>query len=130
MTTLQIKPAQASDYPAMVTLMARLNQQPETQCIHSGEGADRIHKQILAYEAINEIRLVLARQDEQVLGVFGCEYDEGLGRGWLWGPFDPTQRGEAFVAKMFAELLKILPPNVVQLDSFLHIANNIKVIVG
>ena len=123
MTTPQIKPAQPDDFRAIAKLIDQLNKYPQTQCLHSGEGADSIYKQIIEYAGRNEIRFVLAEEDNQLIGVFGSEFDQQLGRGWLWGPFNPARKGPSFMAEMLAELLKIIPTAITQIDSFLNQAN-------
>ncbi len=123
MSNFQIKPAHRHNFQAIAQFIAQTNQHPESQCIHSGEGADSIYKQMLEYDDINEICFVIAYQDEQLIGAFGSEYDESLGRSWLWGPFDPENRGPDFIESMFGELLKVLPPSIKQLDTFLNQAN-------
>ena len=123
MDTVSIRQAKKDDYPALADLIAQLNQNPATQCIHSGEGAEAIHKQILAYEADDEIQLVLAEDGGQFIASIGCEYDQSLGRGWLWGPFNHQGQGPTVLDILLTKLEQILPPSITRLDAFLNQTN-------
>jgi ribosomal protein S18 acetylase RimI-like enzyme len=117
---LQIRQAARAEFAAIASLMARFNEHPATQCIHSGEGAESICKQMEIWDDAGEFRLVGAWQAGQLVGAFGCEFDEALGRGWLWGPFAGD---EETADLLFTHLLKSLPPTINQLHSYLHIEN-------
>lgn len=118
---VQIRQATREEFGLIARLMARYNENPATQCIHSGEGAESIRKQMEIWDDGAEFRLVGAWQQAELVGAFGAEFDETLGRAWLWGPF---AEDEATADALFAHLLASLPPTINQiLHSYLHIEN-------
>jgi GNAT superfamily N-acetyltransferase len=125
MHTPYIRLARRDDFPDIAALIDGQNKTPETQCLISGEGYESIHRQMVAYDDISEICFAVAVGDDdgRLVGAFGSEFDEELGRGWLWGPFVLAGHLEPLASALFEELLEILPPTVRQLDSFLHVAN-------
>lgn len=125
MHTTHIRPARRDDFPHIAALIDDRNKTPETQCLISGEGQESIHRQMVAYADVSEICFAVAVDDDdgRLVGAFGSEFDEELGRGWLWGPFVLAEHLEPLASALFEELLQILPPTVRQLDSFLHVAN-------
>jgi ribosomal protein S18 acetylase RimI-like enzyme len=75
------------------------------------------------WEEASEICFAMALQDGNLVGAFGSEFDEALGRGWLWGPFAPTEDWAEVASALSDRLLEILPPSIRRLDGFLHVAN-------
>ena len=117
---LQIRQATRAEFAAIAKLMAGFNENPATHCIHSGEGAESICKQMEIWNDAGEFRLVGAWQAGQLVAALGAEFDEALVRAWLWGPF----AGDGETADLlFTHLLKSLPPTINQLHSYLHIEN-------
>jgi ribosomal protein S18 acetylase RimI-like enzyme len=118
----RIRLAQAADYEAIAALIAQQNNRPQTQCIHSGEGAINIYQQILDYEAANEIRLSLAETESGLQAVLGAEYDANLSRAWFWGPFALHPEDSLHWAALLRHLNQHLPP-LKQNDAFVNEAN-------
>jgi GNAT superfamily N-acetyltransferase len=125
MHTIHIRPARRDDFPHIAALIGDRNKTPEAQCLISGEGCESIHRQMVAYADVSEICFAVAigDEDDHLVGAFGSEFDEELGRGWLWGPFVLAEHLEPLASALFEALLEILPPTIRQLDSFLHVAN-------
>jgi ribosomal protein S18 acetylase RimI-like enzyme len=72
---------------------------------------------------VSEICFAIALQDGQLVGVFGAEFDEELGRAWLWGPFVLTANWDELAAALWTQLLASLPSTIRRLDFFLNNAN-------
>lgn len=125
MHTTHIRPARRDDFPHIAALIDDRNKTPETQCLISGEGYESIHRQMVAYADVAEICFAIAvgGGNDRLAGAFGSEFDEKLGRGWLWGPFVQAEHLEPLASALFEALLEILPPTIRRLDSFLHVAN-------
>jgi ribosomal protein S18 acetylase RimI-like enzyme len=123
MRTIQIRHALREDFPRIAGLIAAQNRTPETQCIHSGEGYESILRVMSNGAEDSEICFAIALQDGNLVGAFGSEFDETLGRGWLWGPFALTEDWEEVASALLDRLLEILPPSIRRLDSFLHVTN-------
>jgi ribosomal protein S18 acetylase RimI-like enzyme len=123
MHTIETKRALREDLPRIADLIADQNRAPETQCTHSGEGRDSILQVMSKWEEASEICFAIALQNDDLAGAFGCEFDETLGRGWLWGPFALTEDWAGVASALIDELLEILPPSIRRLDGFLHVAN-------
>ena len=123
MNAIEIREAQREHFPGIARLIAAQNATPESQCIHSGEGYEGILKTIQKWDDAAEIAFAIAIQDGQLVGLLGSEFDQDLGRGWLWGPFALTQNWEELAAALLEKLLAILPPSIRRLDFFVNIAN-------
>jgi ribosomal protein S18 acetylase RimI-like enzyme len=121
--TTKTKRALREDFPRIADLIAEQNRAPETQCAHSGEGRDSILQVMSKWEEASEICFAIAVQNGNLVGTFGCEFDETMGRGWLWGPFALTEDWAEVTSALFDRLLEILPAPIRRLDSFLHVAN-------
>ncbi len=120
------KQAQRDDFEPISKLIAVQNQNPETHCIHSDTGDEKnILAEIIRLDADSQICFVTVKQNEQLIGALGCEYDEGLGRGWLRGPFlaGNPENWESIALTLLNELRQTLPPVIHILDSFLNIDN-------
>lgn len=123
MKAIEIGHAQREHFPGIARLIAEQNRMPECQCIHSGEGYEGILKTMYKWDDVAEIAFATAIQDGLLVGVLGSEFDQDLGRGWLWGPFALSQNWEDLAAALLEKLLVILPPAIRRLDFFLNIAN-------
>lgn len=127
MKPMDVRQAHNEDFEVISKLIADQNRNPKTHCIQSdtGDGYQNIQNEILRLEADSEICFVAAYQDGQLIGTFGCELDEELGRGWVRGPFvvENTEPWNAAASALFQTLLALLPPAIHRLDSFLNIKN-------
>ncbi|MEM7111068.1 MAG: GNAT family N-acetyltransferase [Chloroflexota bacterium] len=117
---MEIRRVEKKEFPQVAQLIAAYNAKPETQCIHSGEGVEAILKQIEIWDEGDEILFVAGWQDGELVAVFGSEYDVADGKSWLWGPF---VQDEETAVSLFNHLLTHLPPEITQLTSYLHEAN-------
>ncbi len=123
MNPISINKAQRKDFWDISGLIADLNQKPESQCIISGQGREAIYKQIIEWDDASEICFAFAGSGNSISGVFGCEYDESLERGWTWGPFVLADDWSGLTESLYLKLLDILPAGIKRLDCFLNIAN-------
>lgn len=73
---IDIRKADRADFPGIARLIARQNKTPELQCIHSGEGYESILQTMIKWADASEICFAMALQDSQLVGAFGCEFDE------------------------------------------------------
>ena len=123
MSTTEIRRADRDDFAAIARLIAEQNETPESQCIGSGEGYDSILQTMVKWDQVSEISFAIAVRDGHLMGVLGSEFDEDLGRGWLWGPLVVAQDWTGLASTLLEKLLAILPPTIRRLDFFLNIAN-------
>jgi ribosomal protein S18 acetylase RimI-like enzyme len=121
--SIEIREAGRANFPAIARLISRQNQAPDLQCIHSGEGYASILQTMIKWAEASEFCFAIALQDSQLVGALGCEFDESLGRGWLWGPFVLTANWNELAVNLWHELLAILPPAIRRLDFFVNEAN-------
>lgn len=121
--SIEIRKAGRADFPAIARLIANQNETPDLQCIHSGEGYESILQTMIKWAEASEFCFAIALQDGRLVGTLGCEFDESLGRAWLWGPFVLAANWDELAAALWRELLAILPPTIRRLDFFLNNAN-------
>ena len=117
--------AQAGDYPQIACLIALQNQDPEKHCLQSASSEDPrlILAEIVALNDQDELIYVIAEVSGQITGCLGCDFERRSGRGWMRGPFMAIPRWEHIPAALLGELLRLLPPQIRRLDSFLNEKN-------
>jgi ribosomal protein S18 acetylase RimI-like enzyme len=122
-TSLQL--AARDEYGELAPWLVHMSQVPEQHCLHtwSGQSAQALQGQLLAYWDDAELCYVTARRDGVLVGAMGSEYDEGLGRAWLHGPHVATEDWEPLARKLLTRLLAELPPSTGQLDAYLNVEN-------
>jgi ribosomal protein S18 acetylase RimI-like enzyme len=122
-----IHQAQPGDFPAIAGIIAAQNQITESHCIQSASSEDPqiIQREMETLLAQDELLFVVAEIDGQITGCLGCEFERGIGRGWMRGPFLTTPHWDRIPAAMLHELLSILPPEIRRLDSFLNEKNEL-----
>jgi ribosomal protein S18 acetylase RimI-like enzyme len=123
MEPIEIRRAGHEDFPAAARLIAEQNTRPESQCIHSGEGAESILQTMVKWDDVSEIYLALAVRNGRPVGLIGAEFDEELERGWLWGPFALLDGWDELASALLDRLLSMLPAAIRRLDFFVHEAN-------
>lgn len=126
--SIQMRQATGEDFGEIAALVAGLNANPATQCVHSGDDAEAIQKQMEIWHTAGELAYVVAEGDSQLherrfLTVFGGEYDEEMGRCWLWGPHSTLADWEAIAAELFAKLQQVLPETITIYDCYLNEEN-------
>jgi RimJ/RimL family protein N-acetyltransferase len=117
--------ASKGEFPQIADLFFEQNRVPERQCLHSsvGDRAEDILQIMMKWEEISEIIFIVAPKGESVVGVLGSEFDEELGRGWLWGPSTLEQDWQLVSIRLYQALLAALPASIRQLGAFLNILN-------
>jgi ribosomal protein S18 acetylase RimI-like enzyme len=123
--TDEIRAAKTSDFPAIAQIISTANQNAETQCIQSSaiNDAHVIQNEMQELFDQDELRFVVAEVDGKIIGCLGCEFERGIGRGWMRGPFLTGPGWERIPAVMLHELQAILPVEIRRLDSFLNEQN-------
>ena len=94
---ISTRAATAVDLDAMAELIARLNRDPESRCLHAGEEAREIRQALLQlsppFASTFTLAIALgekgdvALHDGRLLGVSGVDVDLAASRAWLWGPW-------------------------------------------
>jgi GNAT superfamily N-acetyltransferase len=120
-----IRLAGEADFPDLARLIVGENLDPRTQSIHSGLGqdVDGLLQVIMNWATIDEIVFVIGQEGENILAGLGSEYDQELGRGWLWGPFALVEDRVALAQRLYQALCTALPNSIHQLDAFLNLEN-------
>jgi ribosomal protein S18 acetylase RimI-like enzyme len=130
--SVKIREATGNDFEAIAVLAAKLNAEPVTQCIHSGEETEAIHRQMQIWHDSGELAYVVAEAEndaqdqlstDRFIATIGGEFDEEMGRCWLWGPHSTQDNWEATAAQMFANLREVLPGTITIYDCYLNEQN-------
>ena len=106
-----------ADFGDVARLIERQNSNPETQCLHSGEHADEIEE---VFRKLPSLHFVTMRREGMLVGVLGCEVEDG--RGYLQGPFVV----DSIFAPLANELwlaLQAQMPMITRWDAFLNVRN-------
>lgn len=123
MNTVEIRNAQPADFVRIARLIAQQNAAPESQCLISGDSYDGILQTMCQSDEASEICFAIALRDGQLLGALGCEFDQELARGWLWGPFVLVEQWHDVSAALLTRLMDILPAAIHRLDFFVNVTN-------
>jgi ribosomal protein S18 acetylase RimI-like enzyme len=124
----QIRAAGAQDFAGIAALIVAHSQRPERRCIHSDPraGVDEAVAELEHLYAIGELLFIVALDQGRLAGCAGAEFELGLRRAWLRGPFVETQDEQAWAAlagRLVQALEEHLPAEITILDSFLDLAN-------
>jgi ribosomal protein S18 acetylase RimI-like enzyme len=111
-----------AEYLSIAAIIVDQNRNPGTHCIQSTSTEDpvAVAEEIKDLYAKNELRFMVGELDGEIIGLMGCEFDEGVGRGWMRGPFLTRDLWESLPASLFQRLLDALPSGIRRLDSFLN----------
>jgi ribosomal protein S18 acetylase RimI-like enzyme len=122
MGEITIREVIPADYLSIAAIIVDQNRNPETHCIQSTSTDDPIAvaDEIKDLYAKNELRFMVAELDGEIIGLMGCEFDEGVGRGWTRGPFLTRNLWESLPTPLIQRLLAALPAGIQRLDSFLN----------
>jgi ribosomal protein S18 acetylase RimI-like enzyme len=122
MGEITIREVLPADYLSIAAMIVDQNRSPETHCIQSTSTDDpvAVAEEIKDLYAKNELRIMVAELDGEIIGLMGCEFDEGVGRGWTRGPFLTRDLWESPPTSLFQRLLAALPAGIRRLDSFLN----------
>ena len=123
-----IRIASVQDYPQIAALIVKDSRRPERRCIHSDprSGVEEAVAELEHLHAIGELLFVITAELAQNFGCFGAEFDLGLRRAWLRGPFVASEDLQVWAetARRLLEALEThLPSEIATLDSFLDLAN-------
>lgn len=125
MNSTKIKSADIQDFPVIARMFFTENQKPERQCLHSsiGETPESTLEEMIKWHNQGEFILVSAQQEGVLVGTIGSEFDEALGRGWLWGPMALSQDWPNLFEDLYVFLQGFLPTSIRQFDVFLNQSN-------
>lgn len=125
---MMIREAVLGDFRQIAGLIVEHCQRPERRCIHSDprSGVEEALAELEQLRAIGELVFVAAINYGRLAGCAGAEFDLGLQRAWLRGPFADAEDELAWTTLaggLLQALEAHLPAEIVTLDSFLDLAN-------
>lgn len=126
MTVLSYQIATEDDLREIVPWVIEVGRTPEHHCMHSwaGEPVAAVVSQFRKYMADGELIYVFARSDESIVAAMGCEFDQGLGRGWFHGPHISAEPWDSFALEIQKKVTAALPDSIVTFDAFLNVKND------
>lgn len=124
----QLRAAGPADFRPFAALIVEHSLRPERRCIHSDprSGVDAALAELEHLNDIGELCFVVATRQGQLAGCAGAEFDRGLRRAWLRGPFVETEHAHEwaeYAGNLLEALQQYLPEEITILDSFLDQAN-------
>ncbi|HUN21996.1 MAG TPA: N-acetyltransferase [Anaerolineales bacterium] len=102
------------------------NNQPETRSclqIQTAPQANGLAAEMAELLKKDELLFVLARENSQLLGCLGCEFDRDSARGWLRGPLLTGGADFSLAETLLQQVLLHLPSEIQRVDAFIHSAN-------
>jgi len=126
MPLIQFRIAQPEEYQELAEWLYSISQTPEQHCLHtwSDQSTAEMQQQWLAYWNDGELYYLVARQNDQLVGALGCEYDLSLQRGWLHGPHASENAWTETANQLYTHLLNELPTAIQELNANLNIRNH------
>ena len=118
------------DFQHIAELIVEHSQRPERRCIHSDprSGVEEAVAELEQLDAAGELLFIVNDGQESAFGCAGAEFDLGLRRAWLRGPFVATENTEVWTSsasKLLDAVQQRLPIEISLLDSFLDTANDL-----
>ncbi len=115
MQILQYKTAVSKDFDQIAAFIASINTKISNHCLHCDTETQIIKNEIKDAHLRNEICLIMALKETELVGVFGGD-GEPLPNGkrfWLWGPFvkEDIEEWEKVADGMLLFLLQQMPNN-------------------
>jgi ribosomal protein S18 acetylase RimI-like enzyme len=125
---IRIQPAGTRDFQGIAALIMAHSRRPERRCIHSDPRStlEEALAELVHLDAIGELGFVTAIDQGRLVGCAGAEFDLGLKRAWLRGPFvemEEAAQWAALAGSLLQALEAHLPAEIDILDSFLDLAN-------
>lgn len=122
--------AESKGFQHIAELIVDHSQRPDRRCIHSDPrgGVEEAVAELEHLRAAGELLFVVNDGQELAFGCAGAEFDLGLRRAWLRGPFVATENTEVWTSaasKLLVALQLHLPIEISLLDSFLDTANDL-----
>ena len=127
MPEVVLRTAEPGDFPRLSGWIAEICETPQHHCVHSwsGQSAEALCEYLLSCARASEFLCVIATraEDSELVGAAGSEYDEELGRSWLYGPHSTAVDWQAGASSLLSRLLAELPLSIKQWDAYLNVAN-------
>lgn len=124
-----IRPAAPGDLPAVAALVADLNSDPASRCLHCEGTTPAAVRAALRDPASfpagwHRAFVVATGPDGEIVGALGFQLDADQSLGWLWGPWLPSEKlWPTLAPRLLNALLDQLPRSVHRLEAFLHAEN-------
>lgn len=125
MQNIIYRQATLEDIPLLVQNIIFASMKPSNHCLHSWAGdtpADLTADFTAAFED-GELYYILAVSGPCIIGAIGGEYDHDLERVWLHGPHVFTGSWSILAARLYEELMLILPATATRWDAYLNTKN-------
>ena len=125
MHTITLHMAQRQDLERLSEWLVANGQAPQVQCLHTwtGQNQAELWQGLLVNWDNRELCYILALQEDELVGAMGCEFDEELGRAWLYGPHVIAPDWELVADELYNHLLEALPTSIRQWNAYLNVEN-------
>jgi ribosomal protein S18 acetylase RimI-like enzyme len=121
------RPARADELPALVALIAELNALPAQHCLICSHDAATLVAEIEGLargEHGPESFFAVIAHEGGLVGAMGCDCNDDLTRGWLWGPWlRPEVSWQPAATRLMQQLRAQLPHSLRRIDGFCDVRN-------
>lgn len=116
--TMNISQPTPAQIEQMLEFIIRHNQKGETHIGYYGKGETEIRETLAEFTRPLEESFLLAWQGEELVSVFGVEYDPEIGRAWLYGPQVASDDWHAIADEHYAAIQSLLPESIHEQELF------------
>ncbi len=121
--TMNISQPTPAQIEQMLEFIIRHNQEGETHIGYYGKGETEIRETLAEFTRPLEESFLLAWQGEELVSVFGVDYDPEIGRAWLYGPQVASPDWHAIADEHYAAIQELIPESIHEQELFFD-ANN------
>lgn len=118
-----LRPPYQTEFDAVVRFIFEQQAHPQTRCLHLDSDDAGIQAELKDLDTPFESAFCCAFENEQMIGLLGCEYDHKSGRGWLHGPFARQQDWLGIAEALFKDLWRRLPAEIGRVSNYLDQAH-------
>lgn len=113
-----ISTPEKEDLTKIAMFISQMQQQKETTIGYFDGEADKIQLYLEELEPNWLKNTLIAKENDKIVGVIVAEHDVSLGRAWIHGPMVELAKWDALAINLYNNLIKILPPEIVDLELF------------
>jgi ribosomal protein S18 acetylase RimI-like enzyme len=110
-------------FETMLAYLVRSNPTAEQHVGFFGESETEIRETLAEIAPPLTESFWLAWERDELVGVFGADYDPEIDRAWLYGPLVTAADWQSVAEALYAEVQKCIPPDIHEQDLFFEARN-------
>ncbi len=109
--------------PRLLDYLSEHNPRPEHHIGYLGVSPDDIRESVLAADSRSDCAFRLALEGNRLVGAMGIDFDEAIGRAWLYGPVVTAEAWTQTADALYEAVRLIVPAGVEEHEMFVDAEN-------